>query len=122
MNKKVLIIEDDPFILETVVKKFKDSDFSVLFAKDADEAMNVVETGSPDVILLDIILPKGNGLELLKTIKSNTSSSKIPVIIFSNLGSESDIKTAMENGASSYIVKASVSPSQVVEKVKEILS
>ncbi len=122
MNKKVLIIEDDAFILETVVKKFKDSGFNTFFAKDADEAIKSIYENMPDIVLLDIILPKGNGLELLKKIKSDEKSSKIPVIIFSNLGSENDIKTAMESGASDYIVKASVSPLQVVEKVRSIIS
>lgn len=122
MNKKVLIVEDDHFILNTVSKKFRDSGFEVFVAKDADEAIKSVKSDKPEIVLLDIILPKGNGLELLKTIKSDSESSNIPVIIFSNLGSENDIKTAMDSGAVSYIVKANLTPSSVVEKVKEILS
>ncbi len=121
MNKKVFIVEDDSFILNTVVKKFKDSGFDVFFAKDADGALNMISNILPDIILLDIIFPKGNGLDLLKQIKSDEKISKIPVIIFSNLSSENDKKTAMDYGAVDYVIKASVTPLQVVEKVKSII-
>jgi DNA-binding response OmpR family regulator len=120
--KNVLIIEDDKFILNTVVKKFENSEFSVDFARDIDEAVSFLEKKIPDIILLDIILPKGNGLELLKKIKGDSRTASIPVIVFSNLSSDENIKTAKEYGAVQYIIKANVSPLEVVNKVKEILS
>jgi DNA-binding response OmpR family regulator len=120
--KNVLIIEDDKFILNTVVKKFENSEFSVDFARDIDEAVSFLEKKIPDIIPLDIILPKGNGLELLKKIKGDSRTASIPVIVFSNLSSDENIKTAKEYGAVQYIIKANVSPLEVVNKVKEILS
>lgn len=122
MKKEVLVIEDDLFILDTIALKLKNSGFTIASAKNADEAEAALSKNKPDIVLLDIILPQVNGLEILKRIKSDPIKKSIPVIIFSNLGSDKDKKDAMDLGAAEYMVKADFTPSQVVEKVKQMLS
>lgn len=122
MEKKVLIVEDDSFILTTVSRKFGDSGFTPLFAKNVEDARTLLTTTIPDCILLDIILPGESGLELLKYVKADQKLLHIPVIIFSNLGSDDEIKTALSLGAQDYIIKANLTPDKVVEKIKNFLS
>jgi PleD family two-component response regulator len=121
IDKKVLVVEDDSFILDTIVRKFNSSGFSVSFAKNADEAKTSIKEKSPDIVLLDIIFPQGNGLDFLAELKKDDITKDIPVVIFSNLSSEREVNKAKELGAVDFIVKATISPGQVVMKVKEIL-
>ena len=122
MNKKILVVDDDPFILRTIALKFQKNDYEVFVAKNAEEAETVLASSVPDIVLLDIILPKVNGLEILKKIKSNPEKKMIPVVIFSNLGSNQEIKTALDLGATKYIVKADLTPDLVVEEINKLLS
>jgi DNA-binding response OmpR family regulator len=121
MNKKILLIDDDLFILKTIAPKFQKSGYDVATAKNGDEAKTHLETNIPDVIILDMILPNANGMDILKMIKENEKSSKIPVIIFSNLSSDTEYKQAMELGAIKYYVKADLTPDRLVEEVNKIL-
>ena len=75
----------------------------------------------PDLILLDVVLPKKDGFEVLKTLKSDGQTAKIPVVMLTNLGLESDVKRGLELGAQSYIIKAHFTPTEVVAKIKEVL-
>jgi DNA-binding response OmpR family regulator len=122
MKKTILIIEDDIFILETVAHRFTENDFTVLIAKNATEADEVLQKAVPDLILLDIILPGVSGLEILQKLKADQKFKSIPVVIFSNLGGEEDVKKAMELGAVDYFVKANLFPKEVVAKVTALLS
>ena len=122
MNKTILIVDDDPFILKTIALKFQKSDYEVSVAKNAEEAEEVLASSVPNVVLLDIILPGVNGLEILKKIKSNPKTKEVPVVIFSNLGSNQEIKEAMDLGATKYIVKANLTPDLVVEEINKLLS
>ncbi|MFA6183866.1 MAG: response regulator [Parcubacteria group bacterium] len=121
-NKKILIIEDDA-TLRNVLSEFLESEgFSVAVAADGEEGIVLVGTSKPDIILLDIILPKKNGFEVLKEVKDNNDTSDIPVILLTNLGSLDDIEKALELGATTYLVKGDYQIREIVEKIKEVLS
>lgn len=118
---KVLIMEDDSYILEMYKIKFESSDFEVISANDGVMGLKILEKKKPDIILLDIIMPKKDGFSVLKEIKSNPALEKIPVILLTNLGQRENIEKGLKLGAASYIIKAHFTPSEIVRKVREVL-
>jgi len=118
---KVLMIEEDHFLRKIYRDKLSRSGFEFLEATNGEEGLNKIIAERPDVILLDLILPRKNGFDVLIDIKSNKNTENIPVIILSNLGQESDIQRGLALGAKDYLVKTEVSLSGVVEKAKEQL-
>jgi len=121
-KNKVLIVDDDKFLLDMYAIKFGQSDFDVTTSLGAMDAMTKLKDGFvPDVILTDILMPAMDGFEFLEEIKKNKLAPKAKVIILSNKGEKSDIDRGMSLGADGYIVKASAIPSEVVEKVNEII-
>lgn len=118
---KILLVEDDPFLLDMYSTKFKEVGFEISVAQDGDLALMKAQEELPDLVLLDIVLPKKDGFEILKALKSNRQTAAIPVIMLTNLGLEEDMKRGLELGAQSYIVKAHFTPAEVVAKVREIL-
>jgi len=123
MNNKptILLIEDDPFLSSVLRMKLEKELFKVIRAADGDEALNfLTEQGvKPDLILLDLILPKKNGFEVLETIRQDPLLEKLPVIIISNLGQPSDIERGKALGVIEYFVKARLSIEELVNKVKK---
>jgi DNA-binding response OmpR family regulator len=119
--KKILVVEDDLFISEMYVNKLRGEGFEVFLAKDGQEAVDKTKELKPDLVLLDIVLPKKDGFEALKEIKNSDEAKETKVILLTNLGQPEDIKKGMETKADAYIVKAHSTPSQIVEKVKEFL-
>ena len=123
MNNKptVLLIEDDPFLSSVLRMKLEKESFKVIRASDGDEALNfLTEQGvKPDLILLDLILPKKNGFEVLETIRQDPLLEKLPVIIISNLGQPSDIERGKALGVIDYFIKARLSVEELVNKVKK---
>ena len=120
---KVLLVEDEPFLSGMYQTKLKLDNFNVVAAADGEEALEKIKAQEFDVVLLDIMMPKLNGFEVLKSIRSD-SNKKIaatPVIILTNLGQKSDIEQGLLLGANDYIVKASFTPAEVVEKIKKII-
>jgi CheY-like chemotaxis protein len=121
--KKILIVDDDSFLLDMYALKFSKSNFSVSTALGPESALEKLRGGlSPEVILLDIMMPVMDGFELLTKIKEEKISPSSIVIFLSNRGQPSDITQAKTLGASGYIVKASSTPSEVIEKVVEIIN
>ena len=121
--KKILIIDDDSFLLDMYALKFSKSNFSVTTALGPESALEKLRGGlSPDVMLLDIMMPVMDGFELLKKIKEENISPGSTIIFLSNRGQPSDISQAEDLGAAGYIVKASCTPSEVIEKVLEIIN
>ncbi|MBI4120587.1 MAG: response regulator [Parcubacteria group bacterium] len=118
---KILLVEDDPFLLDMYSTKFKEVGFEVSAAQDGEMALVKAQDELPDLILLDIVLPKKDGFAVLKTLKSQAQTAKIPVVLLTNLGLDGDVKRGLELGAASYIIKAHFTPTEVVAKVKEIL-
>lgn len=120
--KKILIIEDDSFLSEMYLSKFNQSDFQAEAASDGKEGLNKIKSFNPDLILLDIVLPKMDGFEVLKEIKNDPELKKIPVVLLTNLGQKNEVEKGLSLGAEEYIIKAHFTPSAVVEKVKEIIN
>lgn len=122
-GKKIFIVDDDRFLLDMYTFKFKEKGFVVIQALGSVEALSKLKAGiSPDVMLLDVVMPTMDGFELLGIIKKENLAPKAKVIILSNLGQHADIEKGQNLGASGYIIKASVTPSGVVEKVITVLA
>jgi len=123
VKKKILIIEDDEMLLDMYRQKFRMEGFSVISAKNGQTAIYKAKQ-IPDLILLDILMPKMNGFEVLKRIKEDSQTCKIPVIVLTNIGSESvdnDKNLALSLGARDYLVKALNTPEEVVRRVVSVL-
>lgn len=121
MKHQVLLIEDDPFLSEMYVKKLEEGGFEVKLAITAEAGFREIESQKPDLILLDIVLPKMDGFEFLRTFFQKKEYKDIPVIILSNVGQKEEIQKGIDLGAKDYIVKAHFTPSEIVQKVKEML-
>lgn len=117
---RVLLAEDDRFLRKAAETALKRQGFTVLPAVDGEEALRVARAETPDIVLLDLIMPKLQGFEVLGALKADAATAKIPVIILSNLGQDSDVKQAMEAGAVGYFVKANLSLQDLVKRVGEV--
>lgn len=120
-KQKVLIVEDDKFLVRAYKTRFEKIGIEVLEAGDGVEAQNQLEKGKPDLILLDLIMPKKDGFKFLREMVANKAVSKTPVIVLSNLGQESDIAECKELGVKEYLVKANTSMNEVLEIVQKYL-
>ena len=118
----ILLIEDDPLLAELMGLSITFAKFKLLSANTAEEALPIATEQSPDLILLDIILPGMSGLEFLAIIKENAALSKIPVIILSNLKDEDHIAEGKKLGAAAHLGKANIRPWEVINKVNEVLN
>jgi DNA-binding response OmpR family regulator len=117
----VLIVEDDTFMSSLLERKFKEESFHIFLAANAEKAREIIKSNRIAVILLDIVLPGMDGLSFLKELKATPDFRDIPVIITSNLGQPEGIERCLTEGASDYIIKAQVSTSEIVQKVRDIL-
>lgn len=124
MGVKVLIIEDDQLIQRMYQKMFTFDKFDVETASDGEEGLDKARTMNPKptIILLDVMMPKMNGMQVLEKLKLDPELKKIPVIMLSNLAGENDIETALSKGAVKYIIKSEYDPKQVSEIVKEVVA
>src|SRR3990167_9811406 len=119
---KVAIIEDEEVLLNVLENKLKKEGFDVVTALDGEIGIKVIRESLPDIILLDIIMPKVNGFEVLAQLNQDHVLAKIPVIIISNSGQPVEIDKALSLGAKDYLVKAEFDPQEVIEKIKKQLS
>jgi len=119
--KKILFIEDEPTLQKTFSTALKEEGYEVVSALDGETGFNLAKAQNPDLILLDIVLPKLTGFEVLKKLKENPETKGIPVIILTNLEKMSDIDKALELGATTYLVKVEYSLDEVIKKIKKIL-
>ncbi len=119
--RKVLIVEDDAFLAGIYSSKFQSEGFLVDHAGDGEEALKLAQK-MPDIILLDILLPKMDGFEVLKHLKKDTKTKNIPVILLTNLGQKSDVEFGLKQGAVDYLIKAHFMPQETVDKVKKVLA
>ncbi len=118
----VIVVEDETFLSKILSERLEDEGFKrVDVAGNGEEALQKIEANPPDIVLLDMILPKMNGFEVLHELKSNEVLSHIPVLVLSNLGQDQDIRQAQELGAADYIVKSNFSLQKVVNKIYELL-
>lgn len=119
---KILLVEDDSFLLGMYATKFEMENFKVITAEDGEKAVRAALKELPDIILLDIILPKQNGFEVLRQLKADQSTAKVPVILLTNLSQKDEIEQGLKLGAEDYLIKAHFMPSEVVEKIKKVLN
>ena len=120
-NIKVLIVDDDVFLLDMYSIKFKESGFSVEIAKNGEDPLAKAKSLNPDIILLDIVMPKMDGFDVLREIKQNNIAPNAVIFILTNLGQKEDVDRGLKLGANDYIVKAHFTPSEVVAKVRSFL-
>ncbi len=119
--RKILFVEDESVLQKTFEETLKGEGYEVISALDGEVGFNLAKKEKPDLILLDLVLPKVNGFEVLKKLKEDPETKKIPVIILTNLEKMSDIDKVLELGAAAYLVKVDYSLEEVVEKIKKIL-
>lgn len=120
-NTKILIVDDDPFILDMYVIKFKEQGFQIDTATDGKMALEKIKTNSPDILLLDVVMPKMDGFDVIKKIQESKAPRTFKVLFLTNFGQKEDVERGMQMGADGYIIKAHFTPSEVVAKVKELL-
>jgi CheY-like chemotaxis protein len=118
----ILLAEDDTFLARAYQVKLQKSGYTVVLAKDGEEALAKLEKGKPDLILMDLIMPNKDGFETIAAIQSNPQLRGTPIIVASNLGQEEDIDRAMKLGAVDYIIKSEISIQALIDKVSEYLS
>ena len=120
--KTILFIEDESALQKTVGEILKQEGYEVISALDGKVGLQLAQRKTPDLILLDLVLPKLHGFEVLKKLKENSETKNIPVVVLTNLEGIEDIDKAIELGAQSYLVKAQYELKELVEKVKKILN
>lgn len=114
----ILLIEDDPPMVRMYSTKLKTENFEVEVAYDGEEGLKKIKEQKIDLVLLDLMIPKLGGMELLEKVRADEKLKKIPVVILSNLSQEQDIQRAKELGVKDFLIKSNYTPSQVVEIVK----
>jgi len=117
--KKILLIEDEEVLISLLEKKLAQMDYDVSVARNGLEGMEKMRETKPDLILLDILMPKMGGMEVLETMQKDEELKKIPVIVISNSGQPVEIDKIRELGARDWLVKAEFNPQEVVEKIKK---
>ncbi len=122
MSKKILFIEDESALQKTFADVLIREGYEVISALDGEIGLKLAKTKKPDLILLDLILPKVHGFDVLKQLKEDPETKEIPVIILTNLEGLKDISKVLELGASAYLVKADYTLGEVVEKIKKALN
>jgi CheY-like chemotaxis protein len=121
-SKLLLIVEDDPLMQRMYQKIFTFEKYRVETASDGEEGLDKVRELKPTVVLLDVMMPKMNGMQVLEKIKADPAIKDIPVIMLTNLAGEKDAEAALMKGAVKYIVKSEYDPKQIVMMVKEIIA
>lgn len=121
MAIKILLAEDDLQLIDMYRRKFEMEGFEVQFAEDGEQAIAILEKWKPDIALLDIMMPKVNGLDVLKHIKEKEDYDDVITVMLTNLGNESTAEEIYKLGATEYIVKADMTPLEVSDKVKELI-
>ena len=114
----ILIVEDKAFLLRALKHRLQRNGFEILEARDGVEVMKIMKAKKPDLVLLDLIMPKKNGFDTLREIKKSKKFNQIPIIILSNLGQEDDIQKCLEMGAVDYLIKSDFSLTDILAKIK----
>jgi len=117
----ILIVEDDVFLADLYKTKFVMEGFKVAVAYDGEKGLEMALKNLPDIILLDLVLPKMSGFDILKEIRSNGQTKEIPVILLTNLSQKADVEKGLKLGADDYLIKAHFMPSEVVDKIKKLV-
>lgn len=121
VKKTILLVEDDEFLAELYATKLDLEGFEVLLAGDGEKGLKLATDKKPALVLLDIILPKMDGFEVLKKLKAQAVTKDIPVILLTNLSQKDEVSKGLTSGAADYLIKAHFMPSEVVKKIKQII-
>jgi CheY-like chemotaxis protein len=122
MARKILLIEDNPYIKELYTEILQNAGFEVDYAEDGVSGVEKVKNGGYDLVLLDMVMPKAGGLDVVKAISQNPPKTKNgPIILLTNLTKDAMVQQALNKGASSYIVKSDITPGQLIENVNKFL-
>ncbi|PIR06957.1 MAG: response regulator [Candidatus Komeilibacteria bacterium CG11_big_fil_rev_8_21_14_0_20_36_20] len=119
---KILFIDDDNFLRKVYKSELSEHNYEVVLAANGDEGLAKANTEDPDLIILDMIMPKKNGFEVLIELQGNAKTKNIPVIILSNLGQDDDVKKGLDLGAVDYLVKDNITLVDIVNKVSQYLN
>ena len=120
--KKILLVEDEPILSNLLRQRLEKENFKVIVAHDGNEAIAVLKKEKPNLVLLDIILPKISGFEVMEMMKKDPELQSAPVVVISNLGQEGDVERSQSLGAAGYFIKAQLSIEDLVSKIKGFLS
>ncbi len=118
---KILVVEDDFFLIKVMQTKLVNEGYQVEIASDGVLALEALKRFTPDLILLDLVMPRKDGFEVLEELSHDKKMSKIPVIVLTNLGQDSDVDRVKVFGVKDYLVKSDISIDAVVEKVRSVL-
>ena len=122
MAKKILLVEDEKILSAMYQDKFTEAGFEVSATFEAKEGLKLAKKEKPDLIVLDILLPRENGVYFLTELRKDLEISSIPVVVFSNYDDPETKKKSIQLGAKEYLIKTNYTPSEVVAKVKQLLS
>lgn len=120
-NKKILIVEDDSLLSGMLARKFIEEKAIIEHAADGEIALSMINSNSYDLVLLDLLLPKLNGFDILESAQSNEKTKNIPIIILSNTGQKADIEKGLRLGAKKFLVKALFSVEEIIDASVEVL-
>lgn len=121
MAKKILIIEDEKILSEMYTEKFQQAGFEVFSSVKAEEGLEVAKREKPDLIILDMLLPTGDGISFLQRLREENEISMTPVVVFSNFDDPEKKKAAFRLGVKDYLIKTNHTPREIIEKIKTIL-
>ncbi|XOU94487.1 MAG: response regulator transcription factor [Candidatus Kerfeldbacteria bacterium] len=121
-NSKILLVEDDKMLADMYITKFSKEGMKIMRAEDGAEGLSMAKEHKPDLILLDIIMPKLDGFAVLRELRKNKDTENVHVLLLTNLGQSEDVEKGRELGADDYFIKANHTPAEIVEKVKYMLT
>lgn len=125
MAKKILVVDDDSFVTDIYQTKLVQEGFEVAVASDGAEAIKKLENvkeRKPDLILLDVVMPYVDGLEVLKKVRSNEKLKDVPIILLTNLSQKKEVEEGLRLGAQDYLIKSHFTPSEVLEKINSFVN
>lgn len=120
-KKKILFIEDDAFLAKIYIKALDEAGYETNLCSNAEEGIKMLEREQPDLVLLDILLPRTDGFEFLERIKASPDSQNIPVLALTNMSNKEDVDRANQLGVSGYLIKAHTLPKDAVSKIQTIV-
>ncbi|MDD3190413.1 MAG: response regulator [Candidatus Pacebacteria bacterium] len=121
-KNKILIVEDDSYISDMYKIKLEEEGCSVHVAPDGENGLELADKVMPDIILLDVVMPKMDGFAVLQNLRGNEKFNNTPIVMLTNLGQKESVERGLKSGADDYIVKAHFTPSEVVSKIEDILN
>ena len=121
MAKTIMLVEDDSLLVKMYKTKFESEGYQVLVADDGQKGLEMIQNHKPDFIILDFMMPRLSGMELLAHMQQNPQFKNIPTIMLSNMSNQAQIEKAKKLGAREFLIKANYTPAQIVSKIKQYL-